>query len=421
MKTSRVSALGLLAALVLPSLALAVDPPPGGGYPGENTALGDDALFSLTTGTNNSANGFDALYNTTTGLSNTANGHNVLFSNTTGSSNTATGESTLYSNTTGGGNVAEGTYAMYYNTTGEFNVALGHYALFVNTTADGNTALGVTALFNNTEGGDNVAVGDGAVFGNTTGSRNVGLGGSTLSNDSLGSNNVAVGDSALAYVRAGSNNIALGQDAGLALRSGDWNIYLGNIGAKEKESGTIRIGGQNRNTSAYIAGIRGVPVADGAEVVVSRRGQLGTVSSSARFKDDIQPMKDASEAILSLQPVTFRYKKELDSLGRPQFGLVAEQVAKVDPDLVARDDSGQPYTVRYEAVNAMLLNEFLKEHRTVEAQGATIAGQQGEIAELKAAVAGLTRAVKAQTSRAGQTSRQQTTDEPVGRFVATGG
>jgi hypothetical protein len=410
-----------LALVILPSFVFAVQPPPGGGYPGENTALGDDALFSLTTGTNNSANGYEALYNTTTGLRNTANGHNTLFSNTTGSDSTAAGESALYSNTTGGGNVADGTYAMYHNTTGEFNVAVGHYTLYSNTTADSNSAVGVTALFSNTEGTDNVAMGNGAEYGNTTGSHNLGFGDGTLSRNSVGSNNVAVGDSALTYMREGSNNIGIGQDAGWKLFTGDWNIYVGNIGGKERESGTIRIGDHNRNTSTYIAGIRGVTVAGGAEVVVSRRGQLGTVSSSARFKDDIEPMKDASDVLLSLQPVTFRYKKELDSSGTPQFGLVAEEVAKVDPDLVIKDESDRPYTVRYEAVNAMLLNEFLKEHRTVEAQGATIAAQQGEIAELKAAVAGLTRAVQARPARAEQTSRQQTTDEAVGRFVAAGG
>jgi hypothetical protein len=130
-----------------------------------------------------------------------------------------------------------------------------------------------------------------------------------------------------------------------------------------------------------------VTVPNGVGVIIDSDGHLGTMTSSARFKDNIRPMKDASDAILSLRPVTFRYKKEIDSSGIPQFGLVAEEVAKVDPDLVIRDDAGKPCTVRYEAVNAMLLNEFLKEHRKVEEQDAAITAQQSEIGELKAAMA----------------------------------
>ena len=132
------------------------------------------------------------------------------------------------------------------------------------------------------------------------------------------------------------------------------------------ESGRIRLGTKGKQTSTYIAGISGVAVAGGVGVIVDSNGHLGTVVSSARFKDEIQPMDKASEAILALKPVTFRYKHELDPDGIPQFGLVAEQVEKVNPDLVARDEQGKPYTVRYEAVNAMLLNEFLKAHRKVE-------------------------------------------------------
>jgi hypothetical protein len=153
-----------------------------------------------------------------------------------------------------------------------------------------------------------------------------------------------------------------------------------------KESNTIRIGKSGVQTAAYMVGVRGATVAGGVEVMVDSVGHLGTLTSSARFKDDIKPMADASEAILSLQPVTFRYKKELDSLGIAQFGLVAEQVAKVDPDLVARDESGQPYTVRYEAVNAMLLNEFLKEHRKVESQDVKIESLEASVEELKSAL-----------------------------------
>ena len=131
---------------------------------------------------------------------------------------------------------------------------------------------------------------------------------------------------------------------------------------------TIRIGTKKNQKNTYIAGITGVTVAGGVSVIVDDSGHLGTVTSSARFKDNVRPMDKASEAILALQPVTFRYKHDLDPEGIPQFGLVAEQVEKVNPDLVARDEQGKPYTVRYEAVNAMLLNEFLKEHRKVQEQ-----------------------------------------------------
>jgi methyl-accepting chemotaxis protein len=145
--------------------------------------------------------------------------------------------------------------------------------------------------------------------------------------------------------------------------------------------------------------------------MINSKGQLGVATSSSRYKDDIKPMNKTSEAILSLQPVTFRYKKELDSLGTPQFGLVAEQVAQIDPDLVARDETGKPYTVRYEAVNAMLLNEFLKAHRTIEEQ-------QGEIGELKAAMAEMKATVKAQAAQI-QTVSAQVRESESPRLVST--
>jgi len=154
---------------------------------------------------------------------------------------------------------------------------------------------------------------------------------------------------------------------------------IGNDGDKS-DTGTIRIGVQGTQTRIFVAGISGQTVAGGAAVMVDSSGMLGTMTSSARCKEAIKPMEEASEAILALRPVTFHYKKELDPKGIPQFGLVAEQVEKVNPDLVARDEQGKPCTVRYDAVTAMLLNEFLKEHRKVEEQGA-------EIAELKAALA----------------------------------
>ena len=390
----------LVFGLSLASTSFAVDPPPDGGYAGENTAEGENALFSLTSGTNNSAVGHDALYNNTTGFSNVANGHNALLSNTVGEGNTANGESALYSNTagnnstatgafalfsqtTGGVNTADGAYALYQNTTGGGNVAVGLDALYSNTTGNDNVAVGIGALMNHSEGYYNVAVGIGAVAYNTAGFGNVGIGGGALTN-SIGSYNTALGDAALGYLRVGSYNLGVGKNAGFKLTSGDWNIYVGNIGVGD-ESGTIRIGDRKRHTNTYITGISGVTIPTGVGVIVDNNGHLGTVTSSARYKDNIQPMEKSSEAILSLKPVTFRYKKELDPDSIPQFGLVAEDVAKVDPDLVARDGQGKPYTVRYEAVNAMLLNEFLKAHRTIERQEKKIEALEAAVAKLQAA------------------------------------
>jgi hypothetical protein len=197
--------------------------------------------------------------------------------------------------------------------------------------------------------------------------------------------NTADGYSALVYVTTGHDNIGLGQSAGTKLITGSNNIDIGNTGAKATESGIIRIGTDRTHRSAYIAGVSGVTGADGVAVVVDTQGHLGTLTSSARYKDAIKPMDKASEALLALQPVTFRWR-DLDPTGIPQFGLVAEQVGKVDPDLVARDDQGKPYTVRYEAVNAMLLNEFLKEHRKVEVQECKIETLEATVAKLQAAL-----------------------------------
>jgi len=321
-----------LAWLALSPTAQAVVPAPDGGYPGNNTAEGTDALFSLTDGINNTAVGFDVLFNNTTGSYNTANGLNALFSNTTGSRNTAIGDSTLFGNTTGNQNTATGDLALFSNTTGIQNTATGDLALFFNTIGTNNTATGNSALVNNT---------------------------------------------------TGSFNIALGDSAGSARTTGSNNIDIGNRGVAG-ESNHIRIGTRAVHTDTFIAGINGVTVPNGVGVVVNPQGHLGTVVSSARYKENVQPMDKASEAILALQPVTFRYKHELDPKGIPQFGLVAEQVEKVNPDLVARDDQGKPYTVRYEAVNAMLLNEFLKEHRKNEEQQAIIERQQKQIDALTA-------------------------------------
>jgi Chaperone of endosialidase len=423
----------LLFPLVFCCVALpveAVTPAPDGHYPGGNTAEGQNSLFKLTTGSRNTATGFDALYHNETGNSNTATGADALFNNT-GNSNTATGDSALHNNTSGSNNTATGLNALYSNQIGSANTATGVGALRDNTTGGNNTATGDSALHNNTGGSENTATGRGALSSNMTGYDNTANGyqalynntigavntanginalhsntdGSfntangafalsnntdgfyntangafALSNNTHGSDNTAHGYQALGFNTTGHNNIALGFNAGFNLNTGNNNIDIGNVGVAG-ESDTIRIGAEGTQTNTFIAGISGVAVASGVGVIIDTNGHLGTVVSSERFKDEIKPMDKASEAILALKPVTFRYKRELDPNGIAQFGLVAEQVEKVNPNLVARDTQGKIYTVRYEAVNAMLLNEFLKEHRRMQEQEATIAQLKSTVAQ----------------------------------------
>ena len=311
---------------------------------------------------------------------NTVLGEDALV-NASGASNTAIGADALGANTTGSANTAVGAFALLFNTTGMFNTATGAAALEENTTGVGNTANGSGALFSNTSGGANTAIGFDALFNNTIGNNNTALGQIGLNSNTTGNNNTALGQNALGNNTTGINNTALGKKAGFNLTTGDNNIDIGNPSVAG-EGNTIRIGKQGTQTATYIAGISGATVADGVGVIIDTNGHVGTIVSSERFKDNVQPIGKASEAILSLEPVAFRYKKELDPKGIPQFGLVAEQVEKVNPDLVARDDQGKPYTVRYEAVNAMLLNEFLKEHRKVEEQNRKIREQEATITRL---------------------------------------
>src|SRR5438552_10272741 len=346
----------------------------------DNTVQGDDALISLTSGTDNTANGSNALLNNTIGIENTATGSHALYYNTTGNYNVANGDYALYSNTTGIDNDAFGSGAMAFNTTGSKNTAIGDVALYRNNTGYGNAASGANALQENTIGSNNTANGGFALFNNTTSSDNTATGFQALFNNTTGRNNTANGYNALYNNTTGGSNITLGFQAGLNLTTGNSNIDIGNVGVAG-ESKRIRIGTAGTQTKTFIAGISGATVAGGVGVIVGSNGQLGTVVSSERFKDVIKPMDKASEAILALKPVTFHYKKELDPDGIPQFGLVAEEVEKVDPDLVARDAKGKVYTVRYEAVNAMLLNEFLKEHRMVQQQEKEIDALKAELKE----------------------------------------
>jgi hypothetical protein len=361
-----------------------------------NVALGDYTLPANTTGTSNTATGTAALFYNTTGNGNTASGMSALFYNITGNENTASGTSALYYNTTGYSNTASGVRALYQNTEGYYNTAIGFRSLFSNHTGNYNTASGVNALWANSTGGNNTASGFEALYtnnsfentangsyalrSNSTGQGNTATGNVALYSNTTGNSNTASGDVALYSNTTGNSNIALGNFAGSNLTVGSNNIDIGNPGVAG-ESNIIRIGVAGLNGPTYIAGIYGSVAPNGGSVYVNSDGRLGTGPSSRRFKKDIADMDSASEALLGLRPVTFHYKEEFDSKRIPQFGLVAEEVAEICPDLVLRDGKGEIYSVRYEAVNAMLLNEFLKEHRKIEEQEATMTQLKSTVAK----------------------------------------
>lgn len=318
--------------LVLACVALApvaqaapgpLPPQPRGEDRGNNNSAAEDvdALNPSTTGSNNTAHGWSSLFSNGAGRDNTADGFQALNGNTDGNSNTAFGSQALLANTYGGFNTAVGRLALSNNTGGNFNTAIGELTLFTNMIGGGNTAVGFEALANAT----------------------------------------------------GLSNTAVGIDAGYNVTDANSVICIGSFGA-------------NVSSTTWIGNVFGVTTQSGttAPVVVSINGQLGTVASSERFKKDIATMQKASEAILSLRPVTFHYKTDTESV--PQFGLIAEEVAKVNPALVLPDKEGKPYTVRYDAVNAMLLNEFLKEHRTVQEQEKKIEALETEMKEQKARI-----------------------------------
>ena len=347
-----------------------------------NTGAGFVALAHNTTGGFNTAVGGGALQFNTSGGLNTAIGANALNENSTGTKNTAIGQGALLGNN-GDNNTANGFEALIFNSTGSNNTASGTCALESNTTGSNNLANGFSALFRNTTGNNNMATGANALFANTTGFFNMANGSFAMVHNSTGNFNVAEGLNALFSNTTGSSNIAIGTNAGGDLTTGNGNIDIGNRGLAG-ESRTIRLGTSGTQTNVFIAGVNGVAVPGGVGVIIDANGHFGTVVSSARFKKDIKPMDKASEAIFSLKPVTFHYKNDNESI--PQFGLVAEEVENIDPDLVARGSGGKTYGVRYEAVNAMLLNEFLKEHRKMEAQVQINREQETTIKELKSAL-----------------------------------
>ena len=337
----------LLACLPLSPGARAVVPAPDGGYPGQNTAEGQSALLHLASGTYNTALGWASLGFNVTGNYNTGVGAGTLLANNA-DNNTATGAGALLSNTTGGQNTANGAFALLSNVSGSSNTAIGQAALDVNINGNSNTAIGASALSNSTS-----------------------------------SFNTALGNFALVGTTTGVGNIGLGFMAGASHTTGNGNIDIGNLGVLG-ESNTIRIGVPGAAINCYIAGIFGAAVFNSAAVFVGSDGKLGTITSSARFKEGIRSMQQASEALFALKPVTFRYKKDIDPDGTSQFGLVAEDVEKVNPDLIVRDREGKPYTVRYDAVNAMLLNEFLKEHRAFLEEQCKVERLEKQVAALTA-------------------------------------
>jgi hypothetical protein len=347
-----------------------------------NTATGTAALRSNITGSGNTANGYHALY-FNTGSQNTANGHLALVSNRGGLQNTATGALALASNTTGSCNTANGNSALDSNTTGGSNTATGYLALASNTTGHANTANGDRALANNTIGSANTAVGgttgffgnQAALGRNTTGSDNTAIGNAALYSNTTGGSNTAVGEGALFYSTS-VNNTALGAEAGLGVTTAN-NVTC------------IAASGQNVSNSCYIGRIWNRPGGSQA-VYVNSFGKLGQMVSSRRFKDNIEPIGQASEIIYGLNPVSFRYKAEIEPSRPLSFGLIAEEVEQINPDLVTQGSDGEVNSVRYEAVNAMLLNEFLKEHRKNEEQAETIADLKSAMAQQQKQLEALT-------------------------------
>jgi hypothetical protein len=351
----------------------AVVPAPDGGYPGFNTAEGTNALKNLTTGVGNAAVGWYS-----------------LFSNTDGSYNTAVGAGTLLFNVgdqiTGEGiqNTAVGTVALLFNTTGAFNTAAGTAALSSNTQGNRNTATGFNALSSNTTGLGNTANGADALA------------------DNNGVANTAIGNLTLVNNTTGNSNTAVGSNAGFNQTTGSGNVYIG--------AGLGGVAGESN--ACYIQSIFEQTSPGGTPVLINSSNKLGTTTSSKRFKEDIKPMENASEAVLALKPVTFRYKKEIDPTGTSQFGLVAEEVEKTNPDLVVRDKEGKPYSVRYDQVNAMLLNEFLKEHRKVEEQQATITQLQSKVLKQEANAANQQKQIDALATGLQKVSAQLEVSKP---------
>ncbi len=364
----------LLAAALVSFACVAHAQQPPDPVPSDNildTAVGGGALQSLqpvqpptfTQGAyGDTAVGAYALWLTTTGNSNTAVGANALTVNTTGNGNTASGYGSLEDNTTGANNTATGISTLGGNTTGSYNVATGSGALDNNSTGNENTGDGLNTLYTNLTGSSNAAFGSSALFYNTVGNYNTGAGYHSLYSNTTGSDNTAVGINALGTNQGGSNNIAIGASAGYYIRGSRYNIDIGNVG-NAMDVGLIRIGTSGQQSAAYIAGISGAHVT-GSAVYITSTGQLGVLASSERYKTAIAPMGASTEKLGQLRPVTFRLKT--DAKRTVQYGLIAEEVAKVYPELVIRDGAGKIQGVRYEELAPMLLNEAQQQRQEID-------------------------------------------------------
>jgi len=386
----RLSTLALGVALALPGAALAGDVSvqldAGAGFSvKDNTGVIERLRVDEATG-NVSRNG--ALFVHTTGFSNLFVGPAAGNPATTGvGRNSAFGQNALGSNTSGYANTAVGYNALRANTSGFNNAAVGYGALR-NSVGFRNSAVGSFALFSNVVGGANSAVGYRALRANT-GNVNAAFGASALTSNTAGYGNAAVGYEALRNNTSGHRNVAIGDGAGLNQTTGNDNIYLANQGTAA-ESGRIRIGTSPTHTQTFVAGIRGVTTfnADAIPVLIDSVGQLGTASSSRSVKKEIRDMGDATDRLLELRPVTFRYQQQQTLPGGrevpPEYGLIAEEVAEVLPDLVVYDESGRPFTVKYHEMPPMLLNEMQKQQKRIEAQEREIAALTARLAQLEA-------------------------------------
>jgi uncharacterized coiled-coil protein SlyX len=404
---------------------------------GGNTALGVNALDSVNPalGINNTAVGFNALTDNTNGFYNVAIGSGALQNNTTGQFNMAIGAEALSQNNANF-NLAIGFRVLFMNTTGNHLTGVGAAAMRNNTIAGFNTAIGADALRENTTSTFNAVVGDGALtsFNGTaaTDGANTALGSIALNALTSGQENVAVGRRALQFATSGSNNTIVGWRAGDGLTTGDDNTFLGSqAGANEGPdvSNVVCLGsrgdtngGESTPNRTYIGNIVGVSTggpAPSVPVIIDQDGQLGTVVSSRRFKEDITPMDQASEAILKLKPVTFHYKnRDVKNDKTPQFGLIAEDVEQVNRDLVVYGKDGKLWTVRYDAVDVMLLNEFLKEHKKVEEQQASIADLKSTVALQQKGMQVLTAQLKEQAAQIQKVSAQLEASKPAPKVVA---
>ena len=407
---------------------------PGGG----NTGLGENALDSVNVGgggINNTGVGLNALTDDTTGNYNVAVGSGALQNNTTGNFNMAIGAEALSQNNANF-NLAIGFRVAFQNTTGAHLTGIGAAAMRNNTIAGFNTAIGADALRENTTTEFNVAVGDEALtaFNGTAGTdgANTALGSIALNALTSGQENVAVGRRALEFATSGSNNTIMGWRAGDGLTTGSFNTFIGSQAGNTEgptvsdvicigESGDTN-GGEETSGRCYIGNIVGVTTGGpgpSVPVIIDQDGQLGTVASSREFKKDIKPMDQASEAILKLKPVTFHYKNRDNKNDKtPQFGLIAEDVEQVNRDLVVYGKDGKLWTVRYDAVNAMLLNEFLKEHKKVEEQQANIADLKSTVALQQKEMQTLTAQLKEQAAQIQKVSAQLETSKPAPKVVS---